>query len=122
MFLLICLKLYSAFLHLITPWTMGCQINAFTDRAFGGNPAAVCYLPYEKDDKWLQLIAREFNLSETAFLVKRRNTRKDIKREQGAGLLEVDESGTELKAVKKNVTPVENEFDLRWFTPTVEVL
>jgi hypothetical protein len=34
-------------------------------------------LPNERDDEWLQLIAREFNLSETAFLVKRSNTRKD---------------------------------------------
>jgi len=62
------------------------HVDAFTDQAFAGNPAAVCYLPNWPEDRWLQLIAREMNLSETAFLVK-----------NAAG------------------------FDLRWFTPTLEV-
>lgn len=62
------------------------QIDAFTDRPFHGNPAAVCLLPAPRDDGWLQAVAREMNLSETAFLVRR-----------------------------------EDGFDLRWFTPTVEV-
>jgi hypothetical protein len=35
----------------------------------------VLILPNERDDEWLQLIAREFNFSETVFLVKRSNTR-----------------------------------------------
>jgi predicted PhzF superfamily epimerase YddE/YHI9 len=62
------------------------HVDAFTDRPFSGNPAAVCLLPAWRNDDWLQAIAREMNLSETAFLLKQR------------GL-----------------------FELRWFTPTVEV-
>jgi PhzF family phenazine biosynthesis protein len=62
------------------------QADAFTDRAFAGNPAAVCLLTEPRDDMWMQNLAREMNLSETAFL---------RKREQG--------------------------YDLRWFTPAVEV-
>ena len=45
------------------------HVDAFTDRPFAGNPAAVCLLPAWKDDRWLQAVAREMNLSETAFLV-----------------------------------------------------
>ena len=63
------------------------QLDAFTDRMFGGNPAAVCLLDGWLDDATLQAIALENNLSETAFLV-----------------------------------PGENgDYDLRWFTPTLEV-
>lgn len=62
------------------------HVDAFADRPFAGNPAAVCLLPSWKDDGWLQAVAREMNLSETAFLVKQ-----------------------------------PGHFDLRWFTPTVEV-
>ncbi len=46
------------------------QIDAFTDKAFGGNPAAVCPLGEFPDDDLLQNIAIENNLSETAYLVK----------------------------------------------------
>jgi PhzF family phenazine biosynthesis protein len=46
------------------------HVDAFTDRPFAGNPAAVCLLPSWKEDRWLQAVAREMNLSETAFLVK----------------------------------------------------
>ena len=63
------------------------QVDAFTSEAFGGNPAAVCVLPRPADPAWMQRVALEMNLSETAFLVGR-----------GAG-----------------------EYDLRWFTPAVEV-
>jgi PhzF family phenazine biosynthesis protein len=44
------------------------QVDAFTDRPFGGNPAAVCLLPGPRDAEWMQLVAREMNLAETAFL------------------------------------------------------
>src|SRR6188768_62371 len=44
------------------------QIDAFTDRPFAGNPAAVCLLDEPRDDRWMQDVAREMNLSETAFL------------------------------------------------------
>ena len=46
------------------------QIDAFTTRVFGGNPAAVCPLETWLDDDLLQKIAAENNLSETAFFVK----------------------------------------------------
>ncbi len=61
-------------------------IDAFADKPFAGNPAVVCPLPKWPDTAWLQLVAREMNQSETAFLV-----------ENGEG------------------------FELRWFTPKVEV-
>jgi len=62
------------------------HVDAFTDRPFAGNPAAVCILQSMREDSWLQAVAREMNLSETAFLVKQ-----------------------------------PDHFDLRWFTPQVEV-
>lgn len=43
-------------------------VDAFTDRPFAGNPAAVCLLERPAEDGWMQLVAREMNLSETAFL------------------------------------------------------
>jgi predicted PhzF superfamily epimerase YddE/YHI9 len=65
------------------------QIDAFTSKAFEGNPAAVCVLAQARDTAWMQDVAREMNLPETAFLVRRQ--------------------------------PAEDGFDLRWFTPAVEV-
>jgi PhzF family phenazine biosynthesis protein len=47
------------------------QIDAFTDRPFAGNPAAVCLLEAPRDEAWMQRVAAEMNLSETAFLVRR---------------------------------------------------
>jgi len=44
------------------------QVDAFTDRPFRGNPAAVCVLPAPRDDVWMQDVARAMNLSETAYL------------------------------------------------------
>jgi len=44
------------------------QVDAFTDRPFAGNPAAVCVLPEAREEQWMQQVAREMNLSETAFL------------------------------------------------------
>jgi PhzF family phenazine biosynthesis protein len=61
-------------------------VDAFTDRPFSGNPAAVCLLPQWRDDRWLQSVAAEMKHSETAYLV--RNA---------------------------------DGFDLRWFTPALEV-
>ncbi len=62
------------------------HVDAFTSTPFSGNPAAVCILPEPASESWMQDVAREMNLSETAFLVKQ-----------------------------------QDGFDLRWFTPTVEV-
>ena len=44
------------------------QVDAFTSQPFRGNPAAVCVLPQPRRGSWMQLVAREMNLSETAFL------------------------------------------------------
>jgi PhzF family phenazine biosynthesis protein len=62
------------------------QVDAFTSEVFSGNPAAVCVLDAWIDDKLLQSIAAENNLSETAFIVQ-----------------------------------TASGFDLRWFTPVIEV-
>jgi PhzF family phenazine biosynthesis protein len=47
------------------------QVDAFTDRPFAGNPAAVCLLSSPADPAWMQHVAKEMNLAETAFLVPR---------------------------------------------------
>ena len=44
------------------------QVDAFTDRPFAGNPAAVCVLDSPREPGWMQDVAREMNLAETAFL------------------------------------------------------
>ncbi len=44
------------------------QVDAFAERPFTGNPAAVCLLEGEKDAAWMQSVAAEMNLSETAFV------------------------------------------------------
>jgi PhzF family phenazine biosynthesis protein len=62
------------------------QVDAFTDKPFAGNPAAVCILPGPADSEWMRKVARDMNLSETAFLY--------------------GENGG---------------YNLRWFTPSVEV-
>lgn len=45
------------------------QVDAFTKEPFRGNPAAVCLLTEPKPDEWMQAVAAEMNLSETAFLL-----------------------------------------------------
>jgi predicted PhzF superfamily epimerase YddE/YHI9 len=62
------------------------QVDAFTAQPFAGNPAAVCVLAQPADPGWMQDVAREMNLSETAF-----------------------------------AHPVDGGYQLRWFTPAVEV-
>ena len=44
------------------------QVDAFTSQPFRGNPAAVCLLDAPRDEGWMQHVAREMNLSETAFV------------------------------------------------------
>lgn len=46
------------------------QVDAFTDMPFCGNPAAICLLSEPKDPDWMQKVAMEMNLSETAYLIK----------------------------------------------------
>jgi PhzF family phenazine biosynthesis protein len=50
------------------PLTM-LQIDAFTSAPFAGNPAGVCFLDHAHPDSWMQSVAAEMNLSETAFLL-----------------------------------------------------
>jgi PhzF family phenazine biosynthesis protein len=45
------------------------QVDAFANRPFGGNPAAVCLLERPADAGWMQCVAAEMNLAETAFVV-----------------------------------------------------
>lgn len=47
------------------------QVDAFTETPFAGNPAAVCLLTAPRDAVWMQSVALEMNLSETAFLERR---------------------------------------------------
>ncbi|HHP7229519.1 MAG TPA: PhzF family phenazine biosynthesis protein [Xenococcaceae cyanobacterium] len=49
------------------------QVDAFTTTPFQGNPAAVCVLETPQTTTWMQLVAREMNLSETAFITKQEN-------------------------------------------------
>jgi PhzF family phenazine biosynthesis protein len=63
------------------------HIDAFTSEPFKGNPAAVCLLDEPWPAEWMQNVAAEMNLSETAFVVPRSD----------------------------------GGFDLRWFTPSIEV-
>ncbi len=46
------------------------QVDAFTNKPFAGNPAGVTILPEAAEESWMQNVAREMNLSETAFLVR----------------------------------------------------
>lgn len=45
-------------------------VDAFTDSAFKGNPAAVCLLEEERDEEWLQAVATEFNVPVTCYLTR----------------------------------------------------
>jgi len=63
------------------------QVDAFTSRVFKGNPAAVCLLDEPRPAEWMQNVAAEMNLSDTAFVVPR----------------------------------PDGGFDLRWFTPAIEI-
>ena len=50
------------------------QVDAFTDKPFAGNPAGVCILDKPKDELWLQNVAREMNLAETAYLLRQNDS------------------------------------------------
>lgn len=49
------------------------QVDAFTDKIFHGNPAAVYILEEELDEKIMQAIAAENNLAETTFVLKKKD-------------------------------------------------
>ncbi len=44
------------------------HVDAFTDTPFSGNPAAICHLAAKRPEAWMQQLAAEMNLSETAFI------------------------------------------------------
>ena len=52
------------------------HIDAFASRPFTGNPAVVCLLTEPKTDEWMQSVAAEMNLSETAFVTRHRDAEK----------------------------------------------
>jgi PhzF family phenazine biosynthesis protein len=54
-------------------------VDSFTDRPFSGNPAGVCQLQAWPDESWLQGVAAEVNLSETAFVVPRGDGDLDLR-------------------------------------------
>jgi predicted PhzF superfamily epimerase YddE/YHI9 len=54
-------------------------VDAFTDTPFAGNPAAVCVLPGATSERWMQLVAAEMNLSETAFVTPRPDGDHDLR-------------------------------------------
>src|SRR4051794_11606485 len=54
-------------------------VDAFTDRPFSGNPAAVCLLEAPATEDWMQAVAAEVNLAETAFLVPRADGDHDLR-------------------------------------------
>jgi len=54
-------------------------VDAFTDTPFSGNPAAVCVLTAPTTDGWMQAVASELNLSETAFLSARPDGDHDLR-------------------------------------------
>jgi PhzF family phenazine biosynthesis protein len=56
-----------------------CTVDAFTDRLFHGNPAAVCVVETFPDDELMQNIATEVNLSETAFVMPRYDNHYEIR-------------------------------------------
>jgi predicted PhzF superfamily epimerase YddE/YHI9 len=56
-----------------------CVVDAFTDRVFGGNPAGVCRLGAFPPDAWMQSLAAELRLSETAFVVTRADGDHDLR-------------------------------------------
>jgi len=62
------------------------QVDAFTDKVFGGNPAAVCPLDHWLSDDVMQRIAMENSVAETAFFI-----------------------------------PLDDGFEIRWFTPEIEM-
>ena len=62
--------------HQATPYFV---IDAFTNKPFSGNPAAVVILEEPKTDEWLQQVAAEFNLSETAFLWHQENNQWQLR-------------------------------------------
>ena len=55
------------------------QVDAFTAEPFTGNPAAVVVLSAPREDVWMQRVASEMNLSETAFLVRRPDASFDLR-------------------------------------------
>lgn len=73
-------------------------VDAFTESAFKGNPAAVCFLEEDRDDQWLQALAVEFNLSQTGYLTRLNDSVSD-----------------------PALTSTPAKFRLRWFTPVAEV-
>ena len=92
------------------------QVDAFTNQAFQGNPAAVCVLETPQSEEWMKLVAREMNLSETAFLV------QDTLPCNGQGVqASVKNSRDRPSEDCLDFVDQQDNYQLRWFTPTTEV-
>jgi PhzF family phenazine biosynthesis protein len=83
------------------------QVDAFTDRPFAGNPAAICLLDGPAEDQWMQAVAAEMNQPETAFLEALPTGAPD-----GAAAGDADPGGASADGPT---------WRLRWFTPVCEV-
>jgi PhzF family phenazine biosynthesis protein len=94
------------------------QVDAFTDHLFGGNPAAVVPLKKWLPTETMQQLALENNLSETVFFVASPNPSE-------GGALDPNNLDINEKKQGFNATPLEGlgeaDFDIRWFTPGVEI-
>ncbi len=55
------------------------RVDTFTDKPFTGNPAPVFILPENREEEWMKLVAREMNISETAFLLPREDGSFDLR-------------------------------------------
>lgn len=118
------------------------QVDAFTDHPFGGNPAAIYWLDHDAETSWMQLVAAEMNLSETAFV--RRTPPQSVlsqfplddktgtvphsqRRFPDEPPLAVSRElplhgNTETRDdLTRPVAQGEELLELRWFTPTMEV-
>lgn len=79
-------KYYKGSIQALLTNCKSITVDAFTNKPFQGNPAAVCILSTPQSEDWMQKVAQEINLSETAFVLKQ-----------------------------------QDGFNLRWFTPIIEV-
>uniref|UniRef100_A0A9I9DC09 Isomerase BH0283-like protein n=1 Tax=Cucumis melo TaxID=3656 RepID=A0A9I9DC09_CUCME len=76
-------------------------VDAFTDTAFKGNPAAICLLEEERDEKWLKNLAAEFNICLTCYLIPINEDEEEEEEEDD-----------------HSISPP--KFSLRWFNPEAE--
>jgi len=93
------------------------QVDGFTDKPFAGNPAGVCILPKKVSEEWMKAVAREMNLSETAFLLPQEDAgQANVADIASRAADKASQAGKESQPGKEK-----QWFNLRWFTPVTEV-